>query len=208
MIANVTSASPGTYTNTIPVNGLQTSFGNNPVAATAVLTVSATTPVVPQVTKAFSPNTNGPGGISTLTITVANANATAATLTAALVDSLPAGVVLAPSPNASTTCGGGVVTAVAGGSSITLSTGSTIPAGCTCMVIANVTSATPGTYTNTIPVNGLQTSFGNNPVAATAVLTISAVISPVPTLTEWAMIGLAGLVPGAFLAIRRRRMTN
>ena len=166
-------------------------------------------PVPPQITKAFSPSTNGPGGISTLTITLANANAAAGTLTAPLVDSLPAGVVLAPSPNASTTCGGGVVTAIAGGSSITLSTGSTIPAGGSCTVIANVTAATPGTYTNTIAVNGLQTTSGNNPVAATADLIIAAAIPPVPTLTEWAMIGLAGLLfLGAFFAIRRRRVTN
>lgn len=159
------------------------------------------------VTKAFSPNANGVGGISTLTITLTNANATAATLTSALVDSLPAGVVIAAVPSASTTCGGGVVTATAGGSSITLSAGSTIPGGApgTCRVITNVTSATAGTYTNSIAVNALQTSNGNNVTPAIAALVITATIPPVPTLSQWAMIVLAALLfLSGFFAIRRK----
>ena len=167
-------------------------------------------PVVrPVVTKAFSPSTNGPGGISTLTITLTNANGTAATLTAPLVDTLPAGVVLAASPNASTTCGG-TVTATAGGGSITLSqAGSAIPASGSCTVIANVTSATAATYTNTIGISALSTSNGFNTVAAVATLVISAAIPPVPTLPEGAMIALVALVClGGFFAIRRRRTTD
>ncbi len=159
------------------------------------------------VTKAFSPNANGVGGISTLTITLTNANATAATLTSALVDSLPAGVVIAAVPSASTTCGGGVVTATAGGSSITLSAGSTIPGGApgTCRVITNVTSATAGTYTNSIAVNALQTSNGNNVTPAIAALVITTTIPPVPTLSQWAMIVLAALLfLSGFFAIRRK----
>jgi hypothetical protein len=163
------------------------------------------------VDKGFSPSVNGPGGISTLTITLSNSNATAATLTAALVDSLPAGVVVATNPSASTTCGGGVVTATAGGSSVSLSAGSTIPGGApgTCRVIANVTAATAGSYTNTIAVNALQTSDGNNLVPANASLIIVAGIPPVPTLSEWAMIALAALLClSGFFAIRRRRMRD
>ena len=158
--------------------------------------------------KAFSPVANGPGGISTLTITLTNANATAATLTAPFVDTLPAGVVIAPSPNASTTCAGGVVTAVAGGSSVSLSAGSTIPGGTpagSCEIIVNVTAAAVGTYTNTVPIGGLQTSNGNNTVPAAALLTISA-IPPVPTLSEWMTILLAGLLClTAIIALRQRR---
>jgi hypothetical protein len=160
------------------------------------------------VAKAFSPAVNGPGGISTLTITLTNANATAATLTSALVDTLPAGVVISPSPNASTTCGG-VVTAVAGGSSVTLSAGSTIPGGAvsgSCVVIVNVTGATAGIYTNTIPIGGLVTSNGSNTVPAIAILTITAAVPPVPTLSEWTLIGLAALLcVSGFFAIRRRQ---
>jgi hypothetical protein len=183
--------------------------GNNTINAAFCAAVPP--PGAVGVTKAFSPNANGVGGISTLTITLTNANATAATLTAALVDSLPAGVVIAASPNASTTCGGGVVTATAGGTSITLSAGSTIPGGSpgTCRVITNVTSATAGTYNNSIAVNALQTSNGNNITPAIATLVISAAIPPVPTLSQWAMIVLAALLClSGFYAIRRRRTAH
>jgi len=76
-------------------------------------------------------------------------------------------------------------------------------------VIANVTSATAGSYTNTIAVGALKTSNGNNTVAAVATLVISAAIPPVPTLPEGAMIALVALVClGGFFAIRRRRTTD
>jgi hypothetical protein len=203
---DVTAAAAGSYTNTISAGALKTNTGTNLNPATASLAVTL---LPPTVAKAFSPSTNGPGGISTLTITLTNANGTAATLTAPLVDTLPAGVVLAASPNASTTCGG-TVTAAAGGSSITLSqAGSAIPASGSCTVIANVTSATAGTYTNTIGIGALSTSAGLNTVAASAVLTISAAVPPVPTLSRWSMIVLGGLLClGGFFAIRRRRLTN
>lgn len=160
------------------------------------------------VTKEFSPAANGPGGISTLTITLTNANAGAATLTAALVDTLPAGVVISSSPNASTTCAGGVVTAAAGGGSVTLSAGAVIPGGApagSCVIIVNVTAAAIGTYTNTIPIGGLQTTNGNNTVPGIAILTITA-IPPVPTLSEWMTIVLAGMLClTAIIALRRRQ---
>jgi hypothetical protein len=196
------------------LTGRALAFGGTVTTANDTITVPTCTSfsggVPPTITKAFSPSSNGAGGISTLTITLNNLNATAATLTAALVDTLPAGVVIAASPNASTTCGG-LVTAPAGGGSVTLSAGSAIPGGAPgrCTVIANVTSATPATYTNTIVANALQTSKGSNAVAATATLIISAAIPPVPTLPEWAMIMLVALLClSGFLALGQRRSTD
>ena len=200
-----------TATETVPAGYTANQASCASVALNGNCTITNTSTSLPTVTKAFSPSSNGPGGVSTLTITLTNNNATAATLTAALVDSLPAGVVIAATPSASTTCGGGAVTATAGGSSITLATGATIPGGApgSCRVIANVTSATAGTYTNTIAANALQTSNGNNAAAASAVLTIDAATAAVPTLPEWAMIALVALLClGGFFAIRRRRMTD
>jgi hypothetical protein len=186
--------------------GAVTLAGNNTINAAFCAVIPPPGPV--GVTKAFSPAVNGPGGISTLTITLTNQNATAATLTAALIDTLPAGVVISPSPNASTTCAGGVVTAAAGGNTVTLSAGAIIPGGApgSCTIIVNVIGAVAGTYTNTIPIGGLQTSNGNNTVPAIAVLTITPAVPPAPTLSEWAMIGLAGLLClSGMLAIRRRQ---
>lgn len=190
--------------------GAVTMAGNNTINAAFCAAIPP--PGAVGVAKAFSPAVNAPGGISTLTITLTNSNAAAATLTAALVDTLPAGVVISPSPNASTTCGGGVVTAVAGGGSVTLSAGSTIPGGAvsgSCQIIVNVIGAAAGAYTNTIPIGGLQASNGNNTVAAIAILTITPAVPPVPTLSEWTLIGLAGLLfLTGTLAVRRRQMAK
>lgn len=161
-------------------------------------------PVAPSVAKAFSPSTNGPGGVSTLTITLTNSNAGAATLTTALVDTLPAGVVLAAIPSASTTCTSGVVTAAAGASTVTLSSGSVIPSNGSCTVIANVTSATVGVYTNTIAAGALTTSNGNNPSPASATLTIAA-IPPVPTLPQFFLFVLAmALIAVGYFQLKSR----
>ena len=158
------------------------------------------------VTKAFGPAAILPGGVSTLTLTLFNANPTGATVTSPLVDTLPSGVVIAASPTASTTCGGGV-SAIAGAGSVTLATGNTIPVG-GCFLVVNVTSSTVGTYTNTLPAGALQTSNGNSTVPSTAILTVAA-ITPVPTLSQWATIVLAALLClCGFVAMRHRRIAD
>ncbi|MBS0589520.1 MAG: DUF11 domain-containing protein, partial [Proteobacteria bacterium] len=98
----------------------------------------------PTVTKAFAPATISAGGTSVLTITLTNNNATAATLSAALVDTLPSGMTLA-----NATFGGtclGTKSGTAGGNTVTYASGATIPGGApgTCTITANVTSSTPG----------------------------------------------------------------
>ncbi|HUE88533.1 MAG TPA: ice-binding family protein [Vicinamibacterales bacterium] len=142
-------------------------------------------PAPPTVAKAFDPASITAGGVSRLTLTLSNPNATAIDLTAPFADTLPAGVLVAPMPDAATTCGG-AVTATAGGSTVTLGTGSTIPAG-SCTVAVNVTAAAPGSYLNTIPAGALQTTTGNNAASATATLTATC-----PTIT----LGPATLPPG------------
>ena len=134
----------------------------------------------PTVTKAFSPASITAGGVSRLTITVSNPNAATISLTAALTDTLPSGVLVAPAPAQSTTCGG-TVTATAGGSTVTLATGSTIPAG-SCTIGVNVTAAAAGSFVNTIPAGALQTNNGNNAAPATATVIIAPAVCPVITL--------------------------
>ena len=104
-----------------------------------------------------------------------NTNSSAATLTSALVDTLPTspGPIVVATPNGlGGTCTTGSVTATAGSGTITYTNGASIPAG-GCTITVNVTGASNGTYTNDIPVNGLQTSLGNNVQAADASLVIS-----------------------------------
>lgn len=167
----VTSATAGSYTNTIPAGGLVTSAGANPTPANAGLVVRA--PGEPTVAKAFAPSTINPGGVSKLTITLGNPNATVATLTADLVDTLPADVLVAATPAVGGTCTG-TKEATAGGSTVTFKTGGTVPANGSCTIVVNVTSTVPGgPYTNTIAAGDLQTSLGNNGAPATADLLVN-----------------------------------
>ena len=210
LTVDVTSAVVGVYVNTLPIGALVTSNGNNPTAANATLTVIAPL-ILPSLAKAFNASSIIAGGTSTLTVTLGNANATVATLTAALVDTLPTGVVIANVTNVSTTCGGvGAPIAVVGGTSVTLPAGRSIPANGNCTLSVEVTSALVGSYINTLPVGALMTSNGNNPAPANATLTVVAVAlgfnpNPAPTLSEWAMILLVGLLAIAgFAAIKKQ----
>jgi hypothetical protein len=133
------------------------------VAAAAALAaptpgLAATTPSPATVTSAFVPATIPVGGTTALGITITNPNATATLTAIAFTDVLPNGVVIDDPNGASGTCGSaGVLTAAPGLSTISL-TGGKLAGGATCTVSAAVTSAHPGTYTNTTgPVSATQT---------------------------------------------------
>jgi len=176
---DVTSSTAGTVTNTIPADALQTDLGDNVEDASDNLTVNL--PVAPTVDKSFSPGIIAPGAASALTITLGNANTTVANLTADLIDNLPAGVVVASPANIGGTCPG-TTNAVVGGSTVTYTTGSVIPAsGCTISV--DVSGSTIGSLVNTIPINALQTDFGNNATEATDTLSIANIAAPTVTKT-------------------------
>jgi uncharacterized repeat protein (TIGR01451 family) len=167
---SVTSSTPGTYTNTLPIGALQTLNGINGVAATATLVV---TPLVaPSVSKTFSPTSTLAGGTSTLQITLANTNPTAATLSSALVDTLPGALRVATPPAVNGTCSTAAFTATAGSPTVTYAAGASIPPG-GCTLSVNVSTTASGTYTNVIAANALQTSQGNNATATTATLLVA-----------------------------------
>jgi Ice-binding-like len=195
---DVTAALAGVYVNTIPAGDLIANTGVNALPAVATLTVVALG-ANPALAKSFSPTTLMAGGTSLLTITLSNPNPAIATLSSPLVDTLPAGVLIAPLPNVATTCGGmGVPIAVPGSPSVTLPAGFTIPANGSCTLTVNVTAALPGTYVNVIPVGGLATSNGNNPAPAQATLLViaGAAAVAVPLLSVWNMLALVGLMFG------------
>lgn len=167
---DVTSATSGVYTNTIPANSMKVS--GSPVthpATTAALRVAQ--PLV--LHKAIDSKTldsgnpspfstseavRGAGIAAKLTIRIENPNATVLTQ-ASLTDALPSGLVVALTPNASTTCSGGTVTAPASSTSVRL-TGATIPASGACALTVDVLSNTPGSYTNTLPSSAITTLEG------------------------------------------------
>ena len=125
----VTSNLPGAHINTIPGNTLITLEGRTDANnRSATLTVTNLT-----MSKLFTPSIISPTGLSRLTISLTNSNLLPLT-TVSLSDALTTmggnasnGVFIAPTPNGSTTCGGGVVTANPGTQTISLS-GGTIPA--------------------------------------------------------------------------------
>lgn len=210
LTVNVTAAAGGSYINTLLAGALRTSNGNNPEPVVASLTVVSLVPP-PTLGKAFNLATINAGGVSTLTVTLSNPHSVAATLSAAFTDTLPSGVVIAPTPSASTTCGGGAPVAVAGSSTVTLPAGRSIPASGSCTVSVNVTAAAGGSYINTLPAGALVTSNGNNAAPAIATLTVVPPVIPptsaagIPTLSEWAMIMLAMLLAIVGFAAMRRQ---
>jgi uncharacterized repeat protein (TIGR01451 family) len=166
---NVTSATAGSYTNTIAAGQLQTGIGNNAVGTSAVLQVLA----VPTLSKSFSPTSILAGQTSTLTLTLGNANATTVlVLSSALTDTLPTGLVLANPATVGGTCTAGSVTAVAGSGSVSYASGATIPAAGGCTITVPVTTASGGSYVNTIAAGALQTQGGSNAAPTTDTLTV------------------------------------
>ncbi|HEV7490689.1 MAG TPA: hypothetical protein VGO25_07780, partial [Rhodanobacteraceae bacterium] len=167
---DVAAASTGSYANDIPAGALQTTAGSNTFSADATLQVEL---VPPTITKDFNPLSVAVNTPSTLTITLGNANASADTLSTPLTDTFPTGVVVAATPNASTTCGG-AITAVAGSDSVSLdAAGAQIPANGSCTIQVDVESAAAGTYSNDIPVAALQTNAGSNGAPADADLVVT-----------------------------------
>lgn len=162
VIDNVTGTCGGTLSGNTFTTGLITS--DCTVIANFVLPP-------PSVSKAFSPDTVEEGENSTLTITLTNPKLTSATLTAPLVDNLPAGL---NATSATTNCGlvltGG---AHVNATSITLPAGVVLAAQSSCQIVATVNAATAGVYVNTIPAGALQTSAGNSADPATATLTVT-----------------------------------
>jgi len=102
----------------------------------------------------------------------------------AFADTLPAGLVVATPPSVSGTCTG-VVTAVAGTGSVSLS-GATLAGGASCTVVLNVTATSAGVKTNTIPQPSVTSANGGGSTSATtASVSVITLITVVPaTISE------------------------
>ncbi|MFN8757074.1 MAG: putative Ig domain-containing protein, partial [Burkholderiales bacterium] len=129
-------------------------------------------PAAPSVALAFSPPTRNVSVPTTLTVTLTNTNSS--TMNGAdFVLTYPSGLVNSASPNATSTCGTPVVAAVAGGNTLTFSSGTVPPTG-NCTVTVSVVSSTAGVYNVGIPIGAVTTvSFGSNTAAASAVFVVS-----------------------------------
>ena len=126
------------------------------------------------ITKSFGPATIQPYGTSTLTVTINNP--TPVPVTFSLTDDYPANVVNSGG-TASTTCGAGVVTAAAAGTSFDLNN-AMLAANASCTVTVPVTSNVSGTWTNTIPASAIVSIDNTNDTAASADLVVERMAAP------------------------------
>lgn len=166
ILVNVTASSPAVYTNTS--GDLTSSAGNSgPATADLVVTVDR-----PGFSKSFSPDSLNIGARSTLTFTLDNSANPNFFFTPSFTDVLPAGVVVADPPNASTTCPGSAVDATAGSSTISLGTPAAAlnPAGSTCTATVDVKAAGVGVAEN---VSGELLTTAGGPLVSSGFATDS-----------------------------------
>ena len=157
------NAAPGSYLNTssdLFAAGLS-------VAGPATASLEIEPP--PTFAKVFAPDVIATTQISTLTFTIDNTGSAVAATGLDFTDNLPAGVTVASPSNASTTCTGGTLTAVAGTGVITY-TGGTVAAGVSCTVSVDVTATMSGDLVNT---TGPLTSASGNSGTASDTLTVN-----------------------------------
>jgi uncharacterized repeat protein (TIGR01451 family)/fimbrial isopeptide formation D2 family protein len=149
----VTGAASGQYTNT--TGAVTSTNGGTGNTASANLTVASP----PSITKAFGAATIPLNGTTSLTFSISNPNTTLALSGIAFTDNLPAGLVVASTPNLSNTCGG-TATAVGGSGSVSLSAG-TLAGGASCTVSVNVQGTTAGVKNNSVQVTSTEAGTGN-----------------------------------------------
>ncbi|MBK9965663.1 MAG: VCBS repeat-containing protein [Holophagales bacterium] len=123
----------------------------------------------PTIAKVFAPGTVAQWQPSTLTFTLVNPNPTLALTGIAFTDNLPSNLVVASPPSVTNTCGG-ITSATAGSSAISLTAG-TLAAGATCTIGVHVSSVVAGIYNNTTgPISASETGAGTTSNTATLVV--------------------------------------
>jgi uncharacterized repeat protein (TIGR01451 family) len=154
--ARVASKRVGTISNLIPENAIVSDQGASNTSTFAQSTLSTTSTV--GISKEFTPKVVHPGDISRLRISFFNPQ-NQAIQNFGIVDSFPAGLLVAPVPNAFSTCGGAVSLTWPGNDSVRLTGGALaaavgdIPA--SCYLELDVIAVDPGSYLNSIPANTL-----------------------------------------------------
>ena len=152
---NVTATTTGSFLNTTAA----VTSTNGGTGTTASATLGVATP--PTVAASFTAASIPLNGSTSLSFTITNPAANTFSLTGVgFMDSLPAGLVVS-SPNGLTgSCGGGIVTAVSGASSIGLS-GASLASNVSCTMSVNVSGATAGVKNNSVVVTSTEGGTGN-----------------------------------------------
>ena len=158
----VTGAASGQYTNT--TGNVTSTNGGTGNTASANLTVASPA----TVTKAFGAASIPLNGTTSLTINISNPNTNVTLSGISFTDTLPAGLVIAATPNLTNTCNG-TATAVAGSGSLSLSGGTLAVSPASCSVSVNVQGTTAGVKNNSVTVTSTE---GGASTPATASITV------------------------------------
>ncbi|MBH1965597.1 MAG: DUF11 domain-containing protein [Comamonadaceae bacterium] len=139
---DVILTSTGNKTNTIPRGAIGTDVGSSNASPTSA-TLSALANTALQ--KQFNPKRVEVGSPSSMTLTIVNVNTEART-DFSLTDTLPSGMVVAAGAS-SQTCGNGVLTAVQGSGSVSI-TGGDVGPNASCVITVPVTVTAAGAFVN------------------------------------------------------------
>ena len=178
-LTGLTSTTGNTFIRFYGFGANATSQGNDLTFDNIVFTGCAT-PAPPTLAKSFTPPTIPVNGTSVLTFTLTNTNSAALT-GARFTDALPAGVQVAATPNASTTCTGPPTWApAAGATNLTFGTptGATIPASGSCTASVTVTATTAGPHTNVTGYISTTESGTNATSTGSAVSSLTGLLPP------------------------------
>lgn len=185
------AGSGGTATNTLPIGAVTSSNENVRNESTVSANLTANDASI-SVAKGFTPSIVNLGGTSRLTLQLLNNNLGSVALTGVrFTDTLPAGMVVAPVPNASfvspsgTGCsaGTGVLSAAAGSKAVGLvGAGASISANSVCVLSVDVVATAAGNLINTIAEGAITSNQGpTNLDAVTATLSATGIADVIVT---------------------------
>jgi uncharacterized repeat protein (TIGR01451 family) len=156
------------WTNTIPIGNVTAANGiKNFTAVAATLNVNSSAAL--NVTNGTAPGTlAAPGEVSLLTVTITNNGTLDLTNVSlnnyftnnGLSTGTPTGMQVAATPGLRTDCPGGIVTAGADGTSVSLSNATLGHGGLSCHIFANITLNTANTIQDLIPIGAVKTAEG------------------------------------------------
>ena len=225
----VSATTVGAYVNTTTAI-TTTNAGTTTTGNVATQTLTVTDPAPPFIAKAFTPAVVGVNQASTLTITITNPNGAKALDGVAFNDAYPSGLMNAPVPNVTNSCGGAVTGGTATGTSIGLVSGS-IVAGGSCTITVNVWSPSPGSYANTtgnvtsttagvgtgntasstltvVPKPSVAKSFSPAAIAVGGTTTLSLTISNASTSTGLSNLALTDTFPANLVMASPNALAN
>lgn len=206
LAATVSGTASGTLSNTATVTAgagiTDPTPGNNSATDSDTVTVAATADLAITVTDAPDPVTAGSN--LTYTVTVSNSGPGAAA-NAAWNDTLPAGTSFV---SLATVAGWACTTPAVGASGVVSCSRASVPAGSGVFsLVVGVASATaPGTVlSNTLTVTSATTDPTPANNSMTTSTTVRAAVVAIPTMSEWGLMLLAGLLAALGVGQVRRR---